>query len=84
VIGINVATLAIYAYDKSAARRGALRVPEAVLHVSALFGGAPAALAAQRILRHKTAKRGFQIVFWVIFAFQIVLIVVYAWLWRQK
>lgn len=81
---INVATFVLYSYDKNAARRGALRVPETILHVSAFLGGAPAALAAQQIMRHKTAKRGFQFVFWVILAMQIVLIAAYARLWNQE
>lgn len=38
---------------------------ETALHVFSLIGGWPGALVAQRVLRHKTKKRSFQIEFWV-------------------
>nr|MBL8411966.1 cold shock and DUF1294 domain-containing protein [Dechloromonas sp.] len=66
--GIYVVTsiLAFLAYglDKSAAKRNAWRTKESTLHLFALLGGWPGALAAQRVLRHKSAKTSFQIVFW--------------------
>jgi uncharacterized membrane protein YsdA (DUF1294 family) len=34
------------------------------LHLFALAGGWPGALIAQRLLRHKTKKQSFQVVFW--------------------
>jgi uncharacterized membrane protein YsdA (DUF1294 family)/cold shock CspA family protein len=54
-----------YAFDKSAAQRGQWRTQESTLHFFALIGGWPGALAAQRFLRHKSAKATFQIIFWV-------------------
>lgn len=53
-----------YAFDKSASRNDKWRTPESSLHFYALIGGWPGALAAQQLLRHKTRKRSFQIVFW--------------------
>ena len=53
-----------YAFDKSAARNGRWRTQESTLHLIGLTGGWPGALAAQRLLRHKSRKRSFQIVFW--------------------
>ena len=53
-----------YALDKSAARNDQWRTNEGTLHLFALVGGWPGALAAQRLLHHKSKKRSFQIVFW--------------------
>ncbi len=60
----SVVTFLAYALDKSAASRNAWRTPENTLHSLALLGGWPGALAAQRLLRHKSAKKSFQISFW--------------------
>ena len=54
-----------YAFDKSAALRNQWRIQESTLHLFALLGGWPGALAAQRLLRHKSAKASFQTTFWV-------------------
>ena len=54
----------VYARDKSAARNDRWRTPESTLHRLALAGGWPGALAAQRLLRHKSSKRAFQTGFW--------------------
>jgi uncharacterized membrane protein YsdA (DUF1294 family) len=55
-----VVTFGTYALDKRAARRLAIRTPEATLHLLALVGGSPAALFAQRALRHKIRDSAFQ------------------------
>lgn len=68
--GVSVATLVMYAYDKFAAVRAWLRVPELVLHGLALAGGSPAAFVAQRVWHHKTIKASFQRVFWGIVVVQ--------------
>lgn len=54
-----------YARDKSAARKGQRRTSEQRLLLLGLVGGWPGALLAQQTLRHKTAKRSFQLQFWV-------------------
>lgn len=54
-----------YALDKSAARNDRWRTPESTLHLFALTGGWPGALAAQRLLRHKSRKPSFQYVYWI-------------------
>ena len=53
-----------YAFDKSAAVRNRWRTQESTLHLFSVLGGWPGALAAQRLLRHKTAKTSFQTIFW--------------------
>jgi uncharacterized membrane protein YsdA (DUF1294 family)/cold shock CspA family protein len=68
VLGLYVAVSAVafitYALDKSAATSGRWRIQERTLHLFALFGGWPGALAAQTLLRHKSRKQSFQMMFW--------------------
>ena len=53
-----------YAWDKSAAQKDEWRIAENTLHLFALAGGWPGALLAQRLLRHKSRKPSFLVVFW--------------------
>jgi uncharacterized membrane protein YsdA (DUF1294 family) len=77
--------LVAYGIDKRRAQAGTRRIPEANLHLIALVGGWPGALAAQRLFRHKTQKLGFQIVFWLLVMLHLGLVgsVVYFVLWRM-
>jgi len=59
----SIVAFIAYAMDKSAANSGAWRTPESTLHLLGLAGGWPGALAAQRLLRHKSSKESFQSVF---------------------
>lgn len=61
----SVVAFFAYAFDKSAALTNQWRTQESTLHLFALLGGWPGALAAQRLLRHKSAKASFQATFWV-------------------
>jgi uncharacterized membrane protein YsdA (DUF1294 family)/cold shock CspA family protein len=61
---LSAVSFVAYALDKSAARRGARRTPEATLHLLALGGGWPGALLAQQALHHKTIKQPFRRLFW--------------------
>jgi uncharacterized membrane protein YsdA (DUF1294 family) len=63
-LAASLAAFLAYALDKSAARNGRWRTQESTLHLIGLAGGWPGALAAQRLLRHKSRKQSFQIVFW--------------------
>ena len=76
---VNVAALVLYAWDKAAATRRGFRVPEAMLHLVALIGGTPAALVARVVLRHKTRKRDFRIMFWCIAVLQLAAVAVWGW-----
>jgi uncharacterized membrane protein YsdA (DUF1294 family)/cold shock CspA family protein len=62
--GASAVAYFAYARDKSAARENRWRTEENTLHVLALAGGWPGALLAQRILRHKSKKKSFQLMFW--------------------
>ena len=56
-------TFLAYAFDKSKAQRGAWRIKESTLHFFSVIGGWPGAAIAQQLLRHKSQKRKFRIVF---------------------
>ncbi|WP_350282806.1 cold shock and DUF1294 domain-containing protein [Nitrosomonas sp.] len=60
----SIVAFSAYAFDKSAALRNQWPTQESTLHLFALLGGWPGALAAQRLLRHKSAKASFQTTFW--------------------
>jgi len=59
-------TYRYYRHDKRQAESGGWRTPESTLHLCEVMGGWPAAFVAQRVLRHKITKRGYQATFWVI------------------
>ncbi len=73
---VNAVTFFVYGADKFQARRGAWRVRESTLHLLALVGGTPGALAGQLIFRHKTIDRRFRLVFTMIVVLQAILVVV--------
>jgi uncharacterized membrane protein YsdA (DUF1294 family) len=52
-------TFVVFGFDKLAAWRGRLRVPENTLHLLSLFGGWPGALLAMPVFRHKRRKGSF-------------------------
>ncbi len=64
LLGINLATIFLYGFDKWAAKNDWLRVPEKVLHAVTLLGGTPGAAFAQRTFRHKTQKESFRKLYW--------------------
>ena len=64
-VAMSCATFLVYAWDKSAAQQGRWRTPESTLHLLGFVGGWPGALAAQRLLRHKSRKQEFLLVFWL-------------------
>ena len=55
-----------YYRDKQFAIKGLQRTPEARLHLYELLGGWPGGLLAQRLIRHKNRKLGYQLKFWLI------------------
>ena len=63
---VNVLVFLAYRGDQRAARLKLQRTPEKWLHIFELLGGWPAAFVAQRWLRHKCSKTGYQFVFWMI------------------
>jgi uncharacterized membrane protein YsdA (DUF1294 family)/cold shock CspA family protein len=60
----SLAAFIAYAIDKSAARHGRWRTPEATLHWFSVACGWPGALLAQQLLRHKSSKAEFVAKYW--------------------
>lgn len=58
---INILTFAVYAFDKHQAYYAKFRVPELVLILLAVIGGAFGALIAMLMFRHKVRKPLFYI-----------------------
>ena len=76
-VTLSLITYLAYAWDKHRARTKGQREPEALLHLLELLGGWPGAFVAQRWIRHKCSKPGYQIVFWLIVALHEVLAIDY-------
>lgn len=68
---VSLIAFVAYVLDKRAARLGRPRTPEATLHLLEFLGGWPGALLAQRLIRHKNAKVGYQVMFWLIVALHV-------------
>lgn len=69
--GMSVLCFAVYAFDKSAARKGRWRVSEATLLFLGLACGWPGSVLAQQWLRHKRRKASFLGPFWVTVAVNV-------------
>ncbi|MEZ6242991.1 MAG: DUF1294 domain-containing protein [Phycisphaerales bacterium] len=77
---MSVATFLAFAFDKRAARRGRPRTPERVLHTLELLAGWPGALAAQRLLHHKSRKPSYRLVLAAIITLHLLAWALLAWL----
>lgn len=75
-VGASLLALLLFALDKSRARAGSRRVPEATLHWVEFLGGWPGALLGARLLRHKTRKWSYRRVSWAIVALHAA-----GWVW---
>lgn len=82
IIVMGGVTFVLYAVDKRRAADDARRVPEKSLHLAELLGGWVGAIAARRVLRHKTRKLSFLVVSWAIAAAHGGLII--WWRWSQS
>lgn len=75
VAGASLVAFVAYGMDKRWAKLGSRRVPEQTLHVVALLGGWPGALAGQRVFRHKTKKVRFRAVFWLVVVVHVAVVI---------
>ena len=78
-VGMSFATFVAYALDKRAAETAGWRLSEGSLLAMGLACGWPGAVIAQQVMRHKTLKMSFQIVFWVTVVVNVVAFVVFSW-----
>lgn len=62
---LSLLTFWMYWVDKRAAQTGQWRTPESTLQLLALAGGWPGAWLAQQVLRHKSSKLSFRLVYWL-------------------
>lgn len=70
---ISAVIYKLYAHDKRQAIHHAWRVPQTIMYLGELAGGWPGAFIAQRRLRHKSAKKAYQSIFWgIILIYQVV------------
>lgn len=76
LMGVNLATVGYFGWDKWQARRNGGRVPELILYGLALAGGSLGAVAAMRLFRHKTLQGRFRLLLALIVLLQIGLLVV--------
>lgn len=63
---VSLITFFVFGWDKRQARRQKRRIPESTLHILELAAGWPGSLLGQRVFHHKTRKRSYQVVFWLI------------------
>ena len=67
----NVCALPLWGFDKWQARRDGFRVPEMSLHLAAFLGAAPASFLAMSLLRHKTLKPRFKVLYTLFLVVQL-------------
>ncbi len=70
---VNLIAFALMGIDKSKAKRGAWRIPEKSLFLSAIIGGSVGAILGMQIFRHKTKHWYFQYGMPLILVLQIIL-----------
>jgi uncharacterized membrane protein YsdA (DUF1294 family) len=71
---INALGFALMLADKRKAQKNRWRIPEATLISVAVLGGSLGAIAGMRLFRHKTRHPKFSLGLPVIFAIQVILI----------
>ena len=84
---MSLFTFIAYAMDKKKAIDKEWRTQESFLHFMELLGGWPGGLLAQYKIRHKSRKRSYQVIFWIIVCLHLALWLDYLlfsgrWMWH--
>jgi len=78
---MSLVTLIAFALDKRRAIRERSRIPERTLHTFELAGGFFGSLLGQRAFHHKSRKRSYRLVLWLIIVLHLAVWLAIAW-WR--
>lgn len=81
---ISLVTFGVFALDKWMAKGEGRRVPEKLLHILEAIGGWPGAFVAMRTVRHKSRKKSFLLIFWLIVSAHIAGWLLYWFWWRKR
>lgn len=60
IIIINVLAFVLFGMDKRFAQKGKWRIPEKLLFITAIFGGAAGAIVGMYFFHHKTLHKSFK------------------------
>lgn len=72
---VNLLLFVLMGADKARAKRGARRIPEAALFLTAILGGSVGGICGMYAFRHKTLHRSFRLGFPLILVCQLALAV---------
>ena len=80
---INIITFFLYGYDKHLAVYHKWRIPEIILLLFAMLGGAFGALIAMWLFKHKTQVGKFRIISSIVLLIMIAIALIYGWVTRN-
>ena len=80
---INIITFFLYGYDKHLAVYNKWRIPEIILLLFAMLGGAFGALIAMCLFKHKTQVGKFRIIPSIVLLIMIAIALIYGWVTRK-
>ncbi len=79
---INIFTFFLYGYDKHLAVYNKWRIPEFILLLFTVLGGAFGALMAMGLFKHKTQIYKFRIITSIVLIIMIAIALIYGWVTR--
>ncbi|MBQ7541484.1 MAG: DUF1294 domain-containing protein [Clostridia bacterium] len=83
ILLISAVSVLVTIWDKKAARRHAMRVPESVLLLLAALGGSVSMYVTMLVIRHKTRHPKFMFGIPAIFVLQISLLLFLTWRFEE-